>query len=645
MPYQQDEALIESAPGPSRRESEVPFLLQWGMTLVALAVVVVLIDEARLPPSPMAMIIAYTAGALVVVIAVVQAVRHLRWERQTHDRRMAALELLIKMTAAVGPQMGTETRTLQHLPESIRALLGMKMSCVGLLEEEGRIFRVVASSGIEPPMLERRIPLSELPTTSRCVREKYVVTTADTQHSTVPVNTGLARELNFASMVHIPMIYQGLVMGVIVLGHDHKREFSQLEVRRAWLWGSHAAVMLAHSRLYAQMRDSLIEQHRLMEQRNALYDLNTAIQRPGTLEDILHRVVELAPGTLEVDCAVIWLITDDNPDEWAVHAGTAPYGSKIAGLRLRISGSRSGVVVTERRPLVIEDAFADTQLNPNLKNALGFRSLLFEPLQRGDGQVMGTMVLSRHKVGPFSSNQLELARMFSSRVAAVIEMTRLHHQTVSDAEAKAILLRELNHRVKNNLSAIITLLSLHRPPLAADARRWLDRAIERIGAMAQAHDLFSIGADRVTLQELVDRTVQSLSVVKPVSVTVKTDLAAGGARLRTDRAVKLAMAMHELCFNGITHGLQDKGTLTIRARRNNGQLLLEVEDDDGDGKPAPAPIEPAQAQGAGRLGLSLVRGLVSRELGGSFNLAPGPGGSVATVEFPLLADEVGESQL
>jgi two-component sensor histidine kinase len=263
---------------------------------------------------------------------------------------------------------------------------------------------------------------------------------------------------------------------------------------------------------------------------------------------------------------------------------------------------------------------------------------------RGDGSLLGLLVLSRHKTGPFRADRLDLARSFSQRASAVIEMAHLHERARADADAKAMLLRELNHRVKNNLAGIVSLLTIHPPVLSRDAQRWLDRVIERIVAMAQAHDLFSLAPQRVSLDELVDRTIRTLSVVKPPGVTVKIDLAKANAQLRTERAVSLAMAMHELCFNGIVHGLGETGTLTIRARRNNGHLALEVEDDAGAGHPAKMPIEPSpQAGGRVGIGLSLVRGLVGRELHGKFDLGPAPGGARATVQFPLLSDELTET--
>ena len=153
--------------------------------------------------------------------------------------------------------------------------------------------------------------------------------------------------------------------------------------------------------------------------------------------------------------------------------------------------------------------------------------------------------------------------------------------------------------------------------------------------------------DRVPLAELIAQTIPSLSVVKPAAVSIVTDLDGVQETLRTDRAVSLAMVLHELCYNAIVHGVGDSGTVTIRVRTreaggaadNNARtVVIEVIDQ---GRPAPG--ETACASGSG-LGLVLVNGLVNNELGGTFSLNRSQeSGSIARIEFPAsgeLADRL-----
>ena len=626
---------------PPVREGSAPFGHYWGLPVITALSMVCVCLALLMPAGPARRIVAPLTGAAVLAAAVLHTVRERRWERESQRRRFVVVEWLIDLMTPMGTDEGSESVTLQKLPDAIRTLLGMNKSYVSLLVDGGKAMHVLASAGIDPSPDGMRLPMTELPLTRRCIETKDIVDIADLLHPGETVNALLARQMKFRAIVLVPMVYQDEVLGIIVLGDDRPRALTEMDRRRVRFWGYLAAVLLAHSRLYSQMSRTLENQKLLLEHRNALYDLNTAIQRTGSLDEVLQRIVELAPGPLEVDVALIWMVNDDDPSELVVKAVTTPFDAKAIGLRIPIRGSRAEGAATQGNPVIVEDGTADPLLKPHIKAILPYGSMVFEPMQRGDGRLLGLLVLIRHLPGTFRADQLELARLFSQRAAAVIEMAHLHERARADADAKAMLLRELNHRVKNNLAGIISLLSIHQPELSRDARRWLDRVIERIGAMAQAHDLFNAGPQRVTLDELVERTIRTLSVVKPAGVTVRTDLVSANARLRTERAVSLAMAMHELCFNGIVHGLGETGTLTIRARRDNGHLSLEIEDDSGDGRPAQMPIEPSPQPGDRvGIGLNLVRGLVGRELHGKFELGPAPGGARATVQFPLLPDEL-----
>jgi len=628
---------------------EMPVALYWGtpaVTFVACVALLILFrlaipTEHRKPR----MIAAAMISAALLLAAIAQSVRQVRWERLGFRRRLVALEAMGRVNALLGTDAGGEVAVLDQLAPAIAAMLGMKMSCAGILEEEGRVLHIVASDKVARPLTGRRIALGELPMTQLCMQMGRVTVMSDTHHPTGPINAELARSLGMRSMIFIPMLFQGQSLGLLALGDDRPRHFTDGDMRRAWLWGCQATLALVNSRLFQKMSGSLQEQQRMMEHRNALYEINTVIQRPGRLDEILNRIAEMAPAPLQVDTAVIWMIADDDPEKIYIGAATKPYGERVTGMKMPIRGSKAEAIFATRESLVIEDCSNDPTLNPRFNGKLPGGSLLFEPLLRGDGQPLGVLTLCRHKPGPFSAQQMEIARLFSSRVAAAIEMASLYQQTRRDADAKATLLGELNHRVKNNLAGIVTLLTLSPPPMGPAARHWLDRAIARIRAMAQAHELFTNRIDAVTLDELVQRTLMSLSVAKPPGVEVKLELSAGSARLRTQRAISLAMAMHELCFNGLIHGLRDGGTLTIRANRNNGELNLEIEDDAGTGKPAPSPIERPAHDGRSGDGLNIVRGLVTRELGGRFNLVCAPGGALATIHIPLMADEMRESPL
>ena len=234
------------------------------------------------------------------------------------------------------------------------------------------------------------------------------------------------------------------------------------------------------------------------------------------------------------------------------------------------------------------------------------------------------------------------AELFASRAAVAAENARLLEQSRHDSEARAMLLRKLNHRVKNNLAGIAGLLSTSPDDLPADARRWLDRMIERIDGMSRTHELFLDTSIAVSLPELIHKSLDSTLADRPAGVRVEMDLQGNDVKLQCDRAVTLAMALHELCFNALCHGVGEHGLITIRSRVDaQRNVTVEVIDDGGDRCEAPvengAGVAVASiARGVRQtgVGLGLVRGLVGRELHGRFNLQSQPaGGTIASIFF------------
>jgi two-component sensor histidine kinase len=344
----------------------------------------------------------------------------------------------------------------------------------------------------------------------------------------------------------------------------------------------------------------------------------------------------------------------DPGDATCIAAATAPFESLI-GRRFSVAGHNAETVLRSRQMLAIEDGSTDQTIHEQLRQLVRIGSMLYLPLFESDGKPLGLMLLIRHTVGAFSEEQLRLAQIFATRAAGAIESARLYQQTRRDADTKAMLLRELNHRVKNNLAGIVGLLStrprdLEFPPAA---RQWLERVTDRISIMGRAHELFVGGPQTVGLEELIDQLLPTLSIVKPAGVRISKDLHGLSVTLTTERAIALAMVLHELCCNAIAHGIGQQGTIVIRARAQDSGIVIEVADDGSreqtaqidnrsapmiDLKPQPFQQSVAERDEERGWGLRLVEGLVTRELRGRFSMSSRlepPRGTVARVELPI----------
>lgn len=576
--------------------------------------------------------------SLAMAAALYFSLLHRARAHEQAQRHLAAIESLHSITAAISAQLGAGAGVLDQLAESARGLLGMSRAMICLLDERKRKLEIIASAGGLPAHCPRVFRLQELPMCRECLETGRVLLEQDLARATREYGVDAARLFGAAALILIPLQVQGRRIGILGLNDSRPRTFTAFDRRLGELLASQASVILYNSQLYERMRSALEARTQLLMQRRALTAVNAAIQSPTTLEGSLQQITRLLPPVLGADLCGMFLVTGPE-DELSLVAATPPFDAVVGD---GVSGPHplAREMFHTRRPIIIEDARPGApgphRAWGNLRNV---GSILGVPMFGADDRPLGALVLLRHTTGSFTVEQVELAQSFAALAAVSALNARLLEQTRRDADAKTVLLRELNHRVKNNLAGIVALLSISPPAMPPDVRAWLDRATERIRAMAAAHELFTGDVERVSLEALVAQTIHSLSVAKPAGVEVKTDLDGIALSLETGRAVGLAMVLHELCYNALVHGVRDGGTLTIRARaRSNGivaadherQLVIEVIDD---GRRI-APITQPQAYRSGQ-GLDLVKGLVRRELRGTFSLQPRPeGGTVAAVEFP-----------
>lgn len=584
---------------------------------------------------------------------------HRRWraDASVAHRQLEAVRSLTEAAGVVSAAPGSAQQALDGLARTARDLFRTRVATVWVIGERDGRAAVIARACNPFQPLGLTYTLDDLPGTRECLRGGGggVVVVDDVDRETGGrVNTDILRAHGLRSAMIVPLTLGGRVIGTLFLGHDRRDAFSDSDRRLARLLGSQAGVILASVELLGQKDAALAAQKELTRRHEALFQIATEIFRAPDLEASLQRMSDTAPVLLGVDLCVVSL--RDGPDVARVAAVTGNYANCV-GERTTVTNVNIGRVWQSKRPLVIEDAREDATLNPQFRYRMHVGAVMYLPLVGQDGEAIGAMTLVRHEPASFTPEQRELADLLAARAAVAIETSRLHDDARRAADAQAMLLRELNHRVKNNLASIVALLAMDRPPMPQDALAWVNRVGERIATMARTHELFVGGNDRVEVQDLVARLLPALTLIKPRGSDVQTDFIGPRVELDTERAVSLAMVLNELCWNGLEHGTPVDGVLRIRGNSTRaGRLVLEVEDQgchgdiagehgfgghgDGvsaaDGSGHEFAVATATAASGRGTGLRLVEGLVSRELRGRFTVTRTvAGGTIARVEFPL----------
>jgi two-component sensor histidine kinase len=205
--------------------------------------------------------------------------------------------------------------------------------------------------------------------------------------------------------------------------------------------------------------------------------------------------------------------------------------------------------------------------------------------------------------------------------------------------SKDATIREIHHRVKNNLQTVAALLRLQaRRTTNAEGREALIESVRRVSSIALVHDALSMSVDEeVNLDDVIDRILPIMNDVATVDTPIRINRAGMLGVLDSDRATALIMVITELVQNAIEHAFDPAaceaasgGSVTIRAERSARWLDVVVHDN-GRGLPEGFSVEKSD-----RLGLQIVRTLVSAELDATLQMQDSPeGGTDVVLRVPI----------
>jgi len=227
-------------------------------------------------------------------------------------------------------------------------------------------------------------------------------------------------------------------------------------------------------------------------------------------------------------------------------------------------------------------------------------------------------------------------RPAGEHIAALVLLRDVTDLRSRDRElmTKEATIREIHHRVKNNLQTVAALLRLQARRIGIpEGRLALEEAVRRVGSIAIVHETLSQAFDeRVDFDEVADRLRLMVTEVSSQGAQVSSSRKGTFGMLPAETATPLAMVLTEVLQNAVEHGFGARpGEIVVSAQRLVGRLRVTVEDD-GVGLPADFLLDSSAS-----LGLSIVRTLVESELDGVMDMGRGPGGGTrVSLDLPAL---------
>lgn len=206
-------------------------------------------------------------------------------------------------------------------------------------------------------------------------------------------------------------------------------------------------------------------------------------------------------------------------------------------------------------------------------------------------------------------------------------------RTQRELESQMAIVREVHHRVKNNLQVIASIMRMEaRRAKLEETREALEDGVQRILSVAVVHEFLSQQAEGTTinLREVTGRIIaQVQKSLIPPDKAIEVSFSGPDIWLPAERATQCALIVNELVQNAIEHGM---------ARRSQGRIVVELIDQGG----GVSMVVTDNGEGLGdgfvlnekaNLGLTLVRSMATRDLRGSFAIESTGQGTRAVVTF------------
>ena len=247
------------------------------------------------------------------------------------------------------------------------------------------------------------------------------------------------------------------------------------------------------------------------------------------------------------------------------------------------------------------------------------------------GTLVGQIAIA-NSARDYTDEDLKMARRLGSIYAIAIVRFRDENMLMKSLEEKTVLIKELHHRVKNNMQVISSLISLQALRIDDEKYRGIfQESSNRIQAMAMVHEKMYHSGDMAQIdfsqyvREIAERLLFSFSLDQG---QVALEVNANNMFLGIDEAIPCGIIINELITNAFKHAFRDgrRGKLSISfTRGDDGRRRLVVHDD--------GPGIPGELIGATdkSLGMQIITAL-TRQLNGNLSIS-GSGGTRVEIEF------------
>jgi len=486
--------------------------------------------------------------------------------------------------------------------------------------------------------------------------------------------TELQRLAGFRTMLGVPLLREGVPIGVITLSRRTVRPFSEKQIELVTTFADQAVIAIENVRLFSELQQRTRELGQSVGELQALGEVSQAVNSTLDIETVLNTIVAKAVQLSGTEAGAIFVF---NAATRRFQLGYT-YGlddaliAEMSNPQIDLSKTAIGWAAERRKPLQFPDLRAEPpSAARDFTLAAGYRGVLIVPLLRPDHAV-GALVVQRKEPGLFTDSTVDLLRTFAAQSVLAIQNARLFseieekgRQLSIASQHKSQFLANMSHELRTPLNAIIGLTEMmvtnaarFGTEKAAEPLRRVYRAgTHLLGLINQVLDLSKIEAGKLELHSeavaIVPLIDEVIDTTRPLAEQNKNRLFVDYSR-DVGRLVADPMRLRQILLNLLSNACKftTEGEVSMRVGRRvlDGRGWVEFAvSDTGIGMTSDqlnklfeefsqADSSTARRYGGTGLGLAITRKLC-RMMGGDVTATSRLGkGSTFTVRLPAASD-------
>ena len=368
-----------------------------------------------------------------------------------------------------------------------------------------------------------------------------------------------------------------------------------------------------------------------IRQQQILSELGVIALHGGTMDELLTKTAVLvAEGLCTEFSKVLEFVPADNCFTVRAGVGWGPDVIGVAKVGADLA-SPAGFALKTGKPVISNHLENEQRFRtPELFARYGISRAVNVILQ-GDGKPFGVLEVDSRSEFDFSENDIPFLQGAANILGMAIERERNEKLLKTALERHQILLKEMNHRIKNSLTIVGSMLRLQAKNSGdAALTQQLGEASLRVQAVGRAHERLYQNSDIEHLDisryiEEVCGDIDATIAQCPIHVDAQP-----GILLKTDRAISVALMINELITNAVKHGYQGQpgGTVSVAVKRHDDNVLVSVRDE---GAGLPPGFDMSKVKG---LGMRIISAF-AHQLAATVSINQLPRGTEFVVSIPL----------